>query len=102
MSIYASYQFRFEFDVPANFQANLQQIIPVVVFTKLAVFHFFDLYRGMWRYTSINDLLNIIKASVSSSLILISGILLLTRFQGFSRSVFLIDIGFTILEREST
>ena len=97
LSIYASYQFRFEFDVPAYFQANLQQIIPVVVFTKLAVFHFFDLYRGMWRYTSINDLLNIIKASVSSSLILISGILLLTRFQGFSRSVFLIDIGFTII-----
>ncbi len=97
LSIYASYLFRFEFDIPSSFEDNLQQIIPIVIFTKLAVFHFFDLYRGMWRYTSINDLLNIIKAAVSSSVILISGLLLLTRFQGFSRAVFLIDIGFTII-----
>ena len=97
VSIYASYLFRFEFEIPAAFQQRFLQVLPVIVFTKLAVFHFFDLYRGMWRYTSVNDLLNIIKASFTSSLILITGILLLTRFKGYSRAVFLIDIGLTII-----
>jgi FlaA1/EpsC-like NDP-sugar epimerase len=51
----------------------------------------------MWRYTSISDLLNIIKASSLSSLIVVSFILFGTRFEGFSRSVFIIDWCFTIL-----
>ncbi|MBL0712760.1 MAG: polysaccharide biosynthesis protein [Desulfosarcina sp.] len=97
LSIYAAYFFRFEFSIPAYFQSKLLRILPVIIFTKLTVFHFFDIYRGMWRYTSINDLLNIIKASLISSLILISGILLFTRFEGYSRSVFIIDICFTIM-----
>jgi FlaA1/EpsC-like NDP-sugar epimerase len=97
LSIYASFLFRFEFDIPPFFASKLWQMLPVVVGVKLTVFHFFDLYRGMWRYTSVNDLLNTIKASVVSSLILITVILLLTRFQGYSRAVFLIDTGFTII-----
>jgi FlaA1/EpsC-like NDP-sugar epimerase len=51
----------------------------------------------MWRYTSIADLINIIKASTIASLIIISFILFSTRFEGFSRSVFVIDWCFTIL-----
>ncbi|MBW2664342.1 MAG: polysaccharide biosynthesis protein, partial [Deltaproteobacteria bacterium] len=60
-------------------------------------FYFFDLYRGMWRYTSIADLINIIKASTISSLIIISFVLFISRFEGFSRSVFVVDYCFTIL-----
>ena len=97
LSLCAAHLFRFEFDIPAAFQARMMMMIPVVIITKLTVFHFFDLYRGMWRYTSINDLFNIIKASATSSLLLITGILLMTQFKGFSRSVFLMDASFTIL-----
>ncbi|MBL7196349.1 MAG: polysaccharide biosynthesis protein, partial [Desulfobacterales bacterium] len=60
-------------------------------------FYLFDLYRGMWRYTSIADLINIIKASTIASLLIISIILFKTRFEGFARSVFVIDWCFTIL-----
>jgi len=51
----------------------------------------------MWRYTSISDLLNIIKAVSLSTLVVVSFILFGTRFEGFSRSVFIIDWCFTIL-----
>ena len=97
LSIYAAFFLRFEFDVPPYFETRLLKVLPVIVGVKLAVFHFFDLYRGMWRYTSVNDLLNTIKASVVSSLVLVSGILLFTRFEGYSRAVFLIDVGLTII-----
>jgi FlaA1/EpsC-like NDP-sugar epimerase len=71
--------------------------LPFILIIKIASFYFFDLYRGMWRYTSIADLFNIIKASSLSTLLIVSFILFSTRFQGFSRSVFIIDWCFTIL-----
>jgi FlaA1/EpsC-like NDP-sugar epimerase len=51
----------------------------------------------MWRYTSISDLLNIIKAATASSLFIVVLIAFKTRFIGYSRSVFLIDWFLTIL-----
>jgi len=45
----------------------------------------------MWRYTSLVDLLNVLKAtSVSSGLIILT-ILFTHRFEGFPRSVFILD-----------
>jgi len=52
----------------------------------------------MWRYTSTTDLLNIIKANFVASLLIVCAILFTkTRFVGFSRSVFFIDWGISIL-----
>jgi FlaA1/EpsC-like NDP-sugar epimerase len=52
----------------------------------------------MWRYTSVTDLFNIIKAS-SISTLLVVGVILFSphRFLGFPRSVFIIDWCLTIL-----
>jgi FlaA1/EpsC-like NDP-sugar epimerase len=55
------------------------------------VFIYFGLYRGMWRYTSLVDLLNVLKATFTSSVLIILTILFIYRFQGFPRSVFIID-----------
>lgn len=38
---------------------------------KLASFFFFGLYKGMWRYTGIYDLENLVKACVISSGIIV-------------------------------
>jgi len=64
---------------------------------KLLIFYFFDLYRGMWRYTSISDLFNIIKAASISSFLIVSIIVFWTRFVGYPRSVFIIDWCLTVL-----
>lgn len=71
--------------------------MPLVLIVKIICFYFFDLYSGMWRYTSISDLLNVIKASCASTFIIVILILFSNRFEGFSRSVFLIDLCLTIL-----
>jgi len=69
---------------------------PVFILTKFVLFYIFDLYKGMWRYTSTKDLFNILKACTLSSLLLIFFVLLKTRFEGMSRSVFVIDWFFTV------
>ncbi|MEA2061236.1 MAG: polysaccharide biosynthesis protein, partial [Thermodesulfobacteriota bacterium] len=72
-------------------------VFPLVVLVKMPVFYFLDLYRGMWRYTSTLDVLNIIKASSLATLILTVFVLFVHNFGGFSRSVFIIDWGITII-----
>jgi len=49
------------------------------------------LYKGMWRYTSFVDLFNVLKATTTSSIIIILAVLFIYRFEGFPRSVFIID-----------
>jgi FlaA1/EpsC-like NDP-sugar epimerase len=95
-SLFIAHMVRFDFHVPEPSRTLLFQILPMVIVTKLICFYFFSLYRGMWRYTSISDMFNIIKASGIGSLIVIAFILFSARFEGFSRSVFIIDLFFTI------
>ncbi|OEU53478.1 MAG: lipopolysaccharide biosynthesis protein [Desulfobacterales bacterium C00003106] len=97
ISYFLAYVVRFEGSVcPKDLLIIRQTIVPVVLL-KVTVFYFFNLYRGMWRYTSIVDLLNVIKAVVVSSAIIVMAILMHSRFQGFSRSVFVIDALFTVV-----
>ena len=96
-SFYVAYLIRFEFDIPAYFLAAFYRMLPFVLITKIAFFYFFDLYRGMWRYTSIGDLFNIIKAASVSTLVITFYVLIRYHFIGYSRSVFLIDWCLTIL-----
>ncbi len=65
--------------------------LPVIVFVKMSVFLVMGVYRGIWRYTSIDDLIVFGKAVFLSSILSMIVVLLRFRFEGFSRTVFLID-----------
>ncbi|MGA1870316.1 MAG: polysaccharide biosynthesis protein [bacterium] len=86
-----SYLFRFEFRIPHNNYINFHNTLLPILIIKTATFFYFGLYRGMYRYTSISDLLNIIKASLVSSAVIALGLLTIHRFEGFARSVYFID-----------
>ena len=65
--------------------------VPVLVVVRLAAFLVFGVYRGIWRYTSMDDLLAFAKAVAAGSIVSMIIVLFKFRFQGFSRAVFLID-----------
>jgi len=88
---FLAYLIRFEGNPGPVEWANIQLVLPVLVPFKIATFLFFGLYRGMWRYTSLVDLLNILKACVFVSFVSMGAILLFNRFDGFSRAVFVLD-----------
>ena len=96
LSWFGSYFLRFNFQIPVEGAGLMVRLLPLVVIIKVLTLYFFDLYKGMWRYTSIADLFSIIKAAVTSSLILGAIILFIHRFEGFSRSVFIIDAFLTV------
>ncbi len=65
--------------------------LPVLVVVRLAAFLLFGVYRGIWRYTSIDDLMAFAKAVAAGSLVSLVIVLFKFRFQGFSRAIFVID-----------
>src|SRR3982075_2435787 len=65
--------------------------LPVLVVVRLAAFLFFGVYRGIWRYTGMDDLMAFAKAVGAGSLISMLIVLFKFRFQGFSRAIFVID-----------
>jgi FlaA1/EpsC-like NDP-sugar epimerase len=88
---FLSYLLRFEGQIYANEMRIFAKTLPYILLLKLFIFFIFGLYRGMWRYTGLVDVLTVLKASVISSLAIILGILFIYRFQGFSRALFVID-----------
>lgn len=86
-----AYSFRFDFAFGVQQWANIRAVLPWLLPVKIGIFYFFGLYRGMWRYTGVTDLLNITRATAITTLVIMGGVLLLTRFEGFSRSVFVLD-----------
>ncbi|MBK9154775.1 MAG: hypothetical protein IPM25_11265 [Chloracidobacterium sp.] len=65
--------------------------LPLVVVLKLFTFLAAGVYRGLWRYTSISDFITFTKGVVAGSVVIVLTILLLYRFESFSRAVFIVD-----------
>jgi UDP-GlcNAc:undecaprenyl-phosphate GlcNAc-1-phosphate transferase len=89
LSSWAAYAINFP---PASPAWNLFiRTLPVLVFVKMAVFLVMGVYRGLWRYTSMSDLIVFGKAVILSSVGSVLLLLFLFRFEGYSRKVFVID-----------
>jgi FlaA1/EpsC-like NDP-sugar epimerase len=87
---------RFNFDIPPDSLAVMARLVPLMWGVKIITFYFFDLYRGMWRYTSLEDLLNILKASTVSTLVVLAVLAFTHGFEGFPRAAFVIDLILTV------
>ncbi len=96
-SWYTAFLLRYNFDLPVDSSVMVVRLLPVVILIKIIAFYFFNVYRGMWRYISLIDLFNIIKACVLSTLVIIALIIFSHSFTGFARSILVIDGVVTIL-----
>ncbi|WP_208732186.1 polysaccharide biosynthesis protein [Leptospira perdikensis] len=63
----------------------------IVVVSRSLVFLFSGIYRSLWSYASLHDLLSIIKATVLSSLVSTLALLFYNRFYQLSRMVPILD-----------
>lgn len=94
---FLSFYLRFEGHIPKPFFNTFQETVPVVVIIKIAFFFSLNLYRGMWRFTGLKDLKNVFLAALFASATLTLYILFLYRFEGYSRSVYVMDFVLTLL-----
>ena len=64
---------------------------PLLVVLKLFAFLASGVYRGIWRYTSVGDFITFTKGVIIGSVISVVAVLVLYRFENFSRAVFVVD-----------
>jgi len=97
LSLYLSYALRFDFAIPSYYFNDLGYVFIILLFSKISSFLFFKLYQGMWRFTSISDLINVLKSTFIASLFSISVILLVLGSNAVPRTVLLIDYMLTTI-----
>ncbi len=82
---------RFDFSLPSEFMPVFFQTLPLVIVTKFLSLYFFDLFRGLWRYVGIADIVQILKASVVATVLFILANVFIRGGAIFPRSIYLID-----------
>ena len=82
---------RFEGSLSVHLQELVIQSLPLILVMKLGCFVGCGLYRRMWRYPDLSDILAIFKAVTLGSMLSALTLLYAWRFNGYSRSVLVID-----------
>jgi FlaA1/EpsC-like NDP-sugar epimerase len=95
-SLFLAYNVRFAFGIPPAEFAGLVAILPLVLAVKTLCFFIAGSYRGMWRYTSLPDLVQLAKGALVASLLIMAFLTFANHFTGFPRSVFAADAIFTL------
>jgi len=94
---YGAYWLCFNGGMDASIRHQFAVTLIPLLGCKTVCFFLFDVYRGMWRYTGINDLTNIIKASASGSLLFIVYLAIFHHFSGVFKSVIVADAVCTVV-----
>ncbi|MCM8811742.1 MAG: hypothetical protein NC910_01650 [Candidatus Omnitrophica bacterium] len=90
-SFVTAHALRFEANLTPDLVALILKSLPWIILLKMFCLFSCGLYRGLWRYTSLPDLVNIFRAVTFGSMLSALVVLFLWRFEGYSRAVFFID-----------
>ena len=94
---FGAYWLRFNLsDIPESFVDQAVSVLPLILIIQGGVFWYFGLYRGVWRFASVPDLIRILKAVFVGVILAAVAIFFLTRLANIPRSVFILD-GFLLI-----
>ena len=91
VSNYIAFWLRFEGSIPPIELERFFSTIPILIGIRAVLFVPFRLYAGLWKYTGISELRNMVLAVVSSTCVFAAVIRWGMGLSGYSRSVFVID-----------
>jgi FlaA1/EpsC-like NDP-sugar epimerase len=105
LSIYFSFLLRFDFTLGADeglgdttlYPRYFYYSLPINILIFVICSAVFNLFQGIWRYVSVDDLKDIVKTSAIASLVFMFVIVLSGRFHGYPRSIYLMNFVLFIL-----
>src|SRR5215208_2464332 len=92
LAYYFSYVLLFGSDLDARVWLLFLSTVPILIFVKMVALLAAGVYRGIWRYISLDNLIVYAKAVGAGSVMSVLVLLFAFRFEGFSRAVFVIDV----------
>ncbi|MBM4045552.1 MAG: polysaccharide biosynthesis protein [Planctomycetes bacterium] len=100
LSLYLAFALRFEWKIPGHWVQSMPKLMAIFLGVKLAVFYYFRLYHLSWAHASLYEMLNVVKASFVSTIMVVLVLFGLKgplRTFGFPSSVVAIDSVITLL-----
>jgi FlaA1/EpsC-like NDP-sugar epimerase len=88
----AAYWLRFNLDgIPPEFLRSALSMLPLALVAQGGLFWYFGLYRGVWRFASVPDLVRIVQAVLAGVIVTAVAIFFVNRLHGVPRTVFVLD-----------
>ncbi|MHC4859250.1 MAG: nucleoside-diphosphate sugar epimerase/dehydratase, partial [Planctomycetota bacterium] len=101
VAYYAAFAFRLDTPAPwgdDKYGRFFFVALPVLLVIRFSIFLAFDLFKGMWRYVSISDLMNIFRAVTLGTILFVPLVIFwLAEGKDYSGSVFVLDWVFCVL-----
>ncbi|NEV61293.1 polysaccharide biosynthesis protein [Thiorhodococcus minor] len=95
---FLAYWLRFNLDrIPPEFIASWLEALPWVILVQGSVYWLFGLYRGVWRFASLPDLVRITKAVLAGTLLVVVTLFIVNRSELLPRSVPVLYAGLQLL-----
>jgi UDP-GlcNAc:undecaprenyl-phosphate GlcNAc-1-phosphate transferase len=91
LAYYSAYLLRFDGDMPAEQIAIFIRTLPLIMAIQIVFFLLGGVYKGMWRYAGVDDLISIAVSVFFGSLASGLGMLFFYNFHGPSRAVFILN-----------
>lgn len=95
---FAAYWLRFNLGaIPTEFFDAALDALPVVVLIQGSVYWFFGLYRGVWRFASLPDLVRITSAALAGTALVVLALFIVNRSFLIPRSVPVLFFGLQVI-----
>ena len=97
LGYYAAFSLRFDFRPPRTYVDLFWRTLPYLVALRLACFALFGLFHGWWRHVGMRDLVDLVKATTLSSVLLVVALFMTGDLagalpgRGLPRSVLVLD-----------
>ncbi|HZI17571.1 MAG TPA: hypothetical protein VEY09_03160 [Pyrinomonadaceae bacterium] len=91
LAYYGAYVTQFGAELPQAVWEQFLKTVPVLIFVKMSALLVLGVYRGLWRYISLDNVIVYGKAVAAGSVASVLALLFAFRFEGFSRAVFVLD-----------
>jgi FlaA1/EpsC-like NDP-sugar epimerase len=93
-----AYWLRFNLgEIPDPYMEAALMALPLAILIQAVVFWFFGLYRGVWRFASVPDLVRIAEAVLAGTALIFFSLFIVDRMQGVPRSVPVLYLGLQML-----
>ena len=91
LSLIAAFALRFDLNIPLDYWNVILSLIPWLIIIKLTVFWASGMSEGWWRYVSMPDLLQVLKANIIASAVFIIFEVFVPTEPNLPRSVIILD-----------
>jgi len=98
-STYIAFLLRFDFNIPSQYISDIYKSFFILVFLRITLFYFLDIYKVSWRYFSFKDQVQISYILIGSTFLFTIFVYLLRDgfFAGYPRSIIPIEFLLTFL-----